>query len=138
MARNLDPTSAGQNWATAMQAAGPKIQAGVQRVTTAPGALAAAKSAKYLAGVQDNVQKWQRNVGAVTLAAWQSDMLNKGVARVGTGAQQAQGKYTSNVTPVFSYMANVLNQVDAIDDTTPGGRDQRMLTFAQQMRNYQG
>lgn len=138
MARNLDPTSAAANWAGAMQQAGPKIQAGVQRVTTAPGQLAAAKQTKYLQGVQDNVGKWARNVAAISLASWQADMLNKGVSRVASGAQQAQGKFQSAVTPVFQYMAGVLNQVDAIDDSTPGGRDQRMLTFVQQMRNYQG
>jgi len=136
MARNLDPAAAGANWATAMQGAGPKIQAGVQRVQTAPGQLAAAKSAKYLTGVQDNVDKWRTNVAAVSLESWRADMLNKGVSRVGTGAQQAQPKYTAAVGPVFQFMAGVLNQVDAIDDSTPGGRDQRMLAFSQGMRQY--
>lgn len=119
-----------------MQGAGPKIQAGVQRVQTAPGQLAAAKANKYLQGVNDNVQKWATNTAAVSLESWRADMLNKGVQRVGSGAQAAQGKTAAALAPVFQYMAGVLNQVDAIDDSTPGGRDQRMLTFVQQMRQY--
>lgn len=65
---------------------------GVNRVTTAPGQLAAAKQSKYLAGVQNNVNKWAANVAKVTLQQWQNSAITKGADRLSTGITAAQPK----------------------------------------------
>lgn len=107
-----DPATVAANWAARMAQAGPAITAGVQAVTTAPGVAAARQVNQYVAGVQANSAKWARNVAATSLQDWQSAMLDKGVARVGTGATAAQAK-------MANVMAQLLPAIDQVKSTLP-------------------
>lgn len=138
MARRLDPTMAAQNWVTGLGQAGNKIQQGVQAVSEAPGVKAARNAQGYVNGVQQNVQKWQRKVAAVSLADWITATIQKGVPRIAQGAQASQGKFQEAVTPLFSYMQSGLSQIDAMPKDSPAARDARMLAWSGYMRNYQG
>lgn len=104
MAR-VSPEEAAQKWASRTAAAAQDYARGVQRVQTAPGALAARQSQKYLARVQQNVQKWQHNVSRVSLGEWQQAAVEKGAQRLATGVQQSQGK-------MAAYMAEALPHID--------------------------
>ena len=135
---NFDPTSAARNWSQGLTGAGQKITDGVNRVQTAPGQKAAQQVQKYINGVTNAVPKWQRKVAAVSLESWRSSMINKGVPRVATGAQAAEGKFQQAITPLFSFMQSLWNQVESMDTSTPGARDAKMLAWVQGMRQYQG
>lgn len=89
-----DPNVTAALWANRLQAAQSEIQAGVGRVTEAPGARAAAQADVWLARVQQSRAKWIRNTSAVTLQQWQRAMVEKGIPRVGPGAQAAVPKMT--------------------------------------------
>lgn len=130
-----DPATVAANWASRMQQAGPAITAGVQGVTTAPGVAAARQVNAYVAGVQASQQKWARNVQATSLGDWQDAMINKGVARVGTGAAAAQSK-------MQNVMTQLLPAIDQVKATLPprGTTDQniqRAVAFMQGMSKVQ-
>lgn len=138
MPLRVDPTTAGARWAQGLGGASQKITEGINRVTQAPGQKAANNKQGYINGVNSSVDKWARNVARVSLGDWQQAFLNKGVPRVAQGAQASQQKFVDRITPVFQYMSQVLATVDAMPNTTPAERDQRMLTFVQNMRRYGG
>jgi len=99
-----DPTQVATLWANRLQAAQTEIQAGVGRVTEAPGAAAARQVDVWLAKVTASRAKWVRNTSAVTLQQWQSAMVNKGIPRVGPGAQAAIPKMTQFMTQWLPYV----------------------------------
>jgi hypothetical protein len=135
MPLRVDPTTAAADWATGMNNATDKITRGIARVTTSPGTLAAAKADKWLNNVTAAKAKFQNNVGKVTLQSWQSS-ATAAVSRVGQGATMKQAKFASAITPVFTYMAGVLAQIDAMPDTTLDQRIAKSAAFQRQMALY--
>lgn len=89
-----DATATANLWANRLQAAQTEIAAGVDRVTEAPGARAAQQVDVWIAKVTASRAKWVRNTSAVTLQQWQRSMKEKGIPRVGPGAQAAVPKMT--------------------------------------------
>jgi hypothetical protein len=98
-------------WLTNFQNAATAMTQGVQAVTQAPGAKAAAQAALWLQRLQASQAKWAARVGAVTLAEWQTAMINLGIPRAQQGAQEKQNNYTTFIT---AYMAFLTNQVATI------------------------
>lgn len=76
------PQAAAAKWAQALAGASDRIQAGVQSVTTSPGAAAARQKAVYVAQVQAKADKWAANVGKVSTADWQQAVIQKGIPRI--------------------------------------------------------
>jgi hypothetical protein len=124
-------------WSRRLQAAGPDITAGVNRVTTAPGIAAAAAAPTMLANITTSVTSgaWAARVSAVPLQQWKDSMNNKGVSRIATGVQQA-------VNTKGQAVATFLSAVDAAvadANTTPrGGLEAniaRSVAFQRSMAN---
>lgn len=110
MARNLPSAAdAAQAWQTGFAGAGTKWANGVEAVTVAPGQLAAAAQARYLAGVQTSVNKWAANTQAVSLAQWKSTTVQKGQGRLASGAQAGVGKYQQKIAAVLQAEASIIN-----------------------------
>lgn len=95
-------------WGRRMSAAAPDIQAGVDRSTKDPGALAAASKQLWAQKLADpKVQSaWATNVAAVGAASWKDAMKNKGIPRLQTGIARAQQTKINRIT-------NLLSAVDA-------------------------
>lgn len=89
------PDQVANSWAARLAASTDKMQAGAQAVTVAPGTAAARQKAVWAQNTAASVNKWAANTSAVTLQQWQGDYVNKGLPRVGTGAQNAVPKMTS-------------------------------------------
>jgi len=81
-----------QKWANGMGAASATIKAGVEAVTQNPAEAAIRQIPNYLAGVQRAVSDGRVEAGLrkVSLRDWQDSMVNKGLSRVGPGAQAAK------------------------------------------------
>ena len=81
-----------EKWGRRLGAASPDIQSGVQRVQTAPGQGAAAAQALMLQKLTSAIQsgQWAAAVSAVSLADWQSAMINKAIPRIQQGIASAQ------------------------------------------------
>lgn len=129
---------AATNWATGMSQAGTKMTAGINAVTEAPTAKAAARADAYLAGVQRAVanNKWQSGLLAVSLQSWKSAMIDKGVGRASSGAQQAKPKVVAFMTQFLPYLQQGVQALAA----TPRGdlqtNIQRAVTMMQHNANF--
>lgn len=99
------PQDAANRWAQNLGASTAKIQAGVQAVTVSPGQSAARQKAVWVQNVANSQDKWARNVAAVSTAQWQNDMINKGLPRIGSGAQASVDKVTTVFTKLFPYIS---------------------------------
>ena len=79
-------------WVRRASQATSDYKTGIARVTTAPGELAAAKVDKYIAGIQESVDKWARRVAGVSLAEWKRLATDKGGERYAGGVNAAKAK----------------------------------------------
>lgn len=131
------PQEATERWVTGLGQAGPRIEAGVKRVQTAPGQQAAAAKAKYLAGVQEKVNKWANNVARVDLPTWQNSMLKLGVPRVAQGAQEKRGKMESFQAEFFPYLDRVLAEAARMPTDTKAQRIQKMVAVVTKTGEFQ-
>lgn len=118
MAVKSTPQDATTKWVQNLGAATNAITAGVNAVSTAPGAKAAAQSDKWLARITAAKSKWQTNVGSVSLQSWQQSMINVGIPRVSQGAQAKQGKYAAFASQFFPYLNTGIAKVQAMPSTT--------------------
>ena len=116
MAKN--PSDVASRWSRGLAGSTDKIKSGVQAVSQAPGAKAAASKAKYLAGIQQNADKWARNVGSVSLGEWQSAMVDKAIARIPQGAQAAESKMTNFFNQLLPYIDSNVNTVRLMPNLT--------------------
>ena len=118
-------------WRDRLSAATDRITMGVNRVTTAPGVLAARNADLWLQRVTAAKDKWARRVSAVSLADWQNAMNNVGVQRVATGAAAHVGKMQSFLTEFLPYVDRIAAQVHALPK---GGIEQSVARAAAQIR----
>lgn len=124
MAVTSNPTEAAAAWVSGMSGASTKYQAGIAKVTTAPGQLAAAHKADYLAGVNAAANTWASKVAAVPLQTWQAAASQKGAPRLASGAQAAQQKVAAFQAAFIPVLTNIVNGLPA-----GGNFDARMARF---------
>lgn len=110
--------AATDKWASAMAGAGTAYTQGINGVQTAPGQLAARASAKYLARVQANVMKFERNSAAVDLATWKQAAIDKGAPRLASGAAAAKSKVGAFQQSFFAYLKAGQSQIDNMPTDT--------------------
>lgn len=113
-----DAATVANLWANRLQGAQAEIAAGVAAVKEAPGAAAARQVDVWLAKVQASRAKWVRNVSGVSLASWQRSMTEKGIPRVGPGAQAAIPKMTQFLTDFLPFVEQGAAQVRAMPKAT--------------------
>jgi len=102
------PQQIAQKWQRNLAQSTESIRAGVQSVTVSPTEKAAAAADRYMAGVQRAVaeNKFQMGLQRVTLEEWKRSMIDKGIARVASGAAAAEGK-------MQDFMAEFLPHLEA-------------------------
>jgi hypothetical protein len=108
MAIRITPQESVQKWMTRTQAATGDYVAGVNRVTEAPGEAAARQADAYIAGVQNALNKWKRNVASVTLADWKDRSANIGAPRIAAGVNAAMEKTLRATERNFQNIDNAL------------------------------
>jgi hypothetical protein len=113
-----NPNEVASRWARNLAGSTDKIKSGVQSVTQSPGAKAAQNKAKYLAGIQQNADKWARNVGSVSLADWQTAMNEKAISRIPQGAQAAENKMGAFFNQLLPYIDANVNTVRSMPNLT--------------------
>lgn len=131
-------TAAGwlDKWGRRLNAAGPDIQAGVQRVTVAPGQKAAEAQALMLQRLTEAINSglWARQVSAVTLGDWQSSMINKAIPRISQGVTAAQKSKQARITALLT----AVDSAAAVANALPkGGIEQSIARAAAFMREMQ-
>lgn len=125
----LSPADVAAKWVANIGSSTNAIRMGVQAVTTAPGQLAsqAADLWQQRVSSQQARDKFSRNTAKVTLEDWRTAMLNKGVPRVATGAQQAQAKFAAFMSQFLPFVNNVAQRVRQMPKATLEDRIARMV-----------
>lgn len=96
------------------------IIAGIDKVTTAPGVLAAQKQSKMLARLTAKIQDgtWANRVKAVTLEQWKEKAKVKGVPRIATGIDEAHDKQVSFASQLLPAVDRAVAEVKKMPDLT--------------------
>lgn len=118
MPMRSNPQDATTAWVNHLSQATARITSGVNAVTRPPGQAAAAQSQKWLARVTASQQKWQTNVGKVSLADWQQAMVNVGIPRIAQGAQAKQGKMQAFMAQYLPYLQQGVSRIDQMPNVT--------------------
>jgi hypothetical protein len=132
MAR-VNPDEYVKKWQTRTAAASEDYKQGVMRVSQAPGSLAAAKKADYVAAVNANQNKWAANVGKVTLTEWQNMAVNKGAQNLSTGVQAAGPKMAQAAGKLLSTVDSIRPRIRSMPSGTYEQRKARMAAWADAM-----
>lgn len=128
------PQQVASQWAQRLGQSGTKIKAGVQSVTTSPGALAARQKDVWAANVAASKDKWASKLSQLSTAQWQTDMITKGIPRIATGAQAAEGKFASFMTGFLPFVESARNSL-----APRGNLEQniaRMTDFVRKMSTF--
>lgn len=131
MAVRVTPQAGSDKWKNRLSAATADIQAGIDRVTEAPGLKAAAKQQKWIQNINASQDKWKRNVSAVSLEQWKTLFKNVGVQRIAQGAQAKQDKYTAFAAQFYPYLDQGIAKINSMPDTTFEERIQRSVAMMQ-------
>lgn len=124
-------------WSRRLNAAGPDIQAGVDRTTKDPGALAAAAAPLWTARLNDPAVQasWKANVAKVGAAGWKDAMKQKGIPRLQTGTSRAVATKTARITSLLSAVDAAVADANAHPRGDINANLQRANTFALSMHN---
>jgi len=132
-------TEYAEKWSRNMKGSTTDIRRGVENVTEAPGAKAARKSDKMLAGVQRAIADgtWQRAVAAVSLEDWKRATLDKGLGRIAAGVDNAQQSQVQMAEKLLAAVDSVKATVDQMPDDTLEDRIAKSAAFQRGMAEKQ-
>lgn len=137
MPLKTNPQEYTEKWARNTQNARQDYEAGVRRVTEAPGVKAAKSKDKLVQGFMDAVNsgRWEANVASVSLADWQKKAVEKGAARLSDGVQGAIGKVEEIARINLANIEAATDQVRRMSSTSFQDRVSRMVKYAELMHD---
>jgi len=140
MGRRRDPVAQANAYVTGMTNATGKIEEGIRAVTEAPGAKAAKKQDKMLRGITESVQsgRWGKAVANVSLEEWQEKTINKGLARIATGADAARSKVEQFATNQIAAQDQIDRALEKMPDDTLEQRVAKMVFQVKSMAGLKG
>ena len=110
MARAIPSAAdAAARWQAGFAGSGARWTAGIQAVDTPPGQAAAAQQSRYVAGVNQNANKWATRVASVSLAQWKQVSVDKGASRLAGGAQAGMAKYQARIAAVLDAERSIIS-----------------------------
>lgn len=136
MAVKATAAEAAAAWSSGFGAAGTKYAAGVNAVQTAPGQLAAAQKAAYVAGVNNNQNIWASKVAGVSLQEWKTAAITTGGARLASGATKGAPKYQTFAGVFLPQLASIVGGLPARGDF--GANMARFQSYATQLHALKG
>lgn len=104
-----DPAASAQKWSTRANGASTDYGNGVANTNADQAGLAAAAQGVWAQATSEAAARgtFAKNVLAAGTAKWKAGVKNLGIARYGTGVQQASGKYAAGVSPYFAALSNL-------------------------------
>ena len=131
------PASRAEKWARRTSAAGADWQAGVQAVTDAPGAKAAAQADAWQQrlSLPETKEKFRRGVGSVPLEEWKTKTAAAS-GRFTGGATAAQDKMARHQQNVEAHMEAGLRQLNQMPNVTLEDRINRTAFWMRHMASY--
>lgn len=136
MAKNAADVA--RKWRQRLEGAAQDMVAGVNAVTVAPTAQAAAKvqtmKARFNAAIDSG--KVEAGLRAVSLEDWRAAMLSKGVTRVAQGAQGAETKVADFMGELIPYTDQVRKEIAQMPNATDADRKARMNANFDKMKAF--
>lgn len=128
-----------EKWANRLGSSTADIERGVRRVQTAPSQKAIAAKAKlkqnWLAAVDNG--KWEAGLSRVSLQDWQNQMINKGLNRIATGANQSKPKVQAFAQQLLTHIDAGVSQLEGMPNLTIQDSIARMTKFVMHMHNFE-
>jgi len=115
------------------------IRRGLEKVTEAPTAKAAAKQDKMKARIVEAIDsgKWARGLKRVSIEDWKTAAINKGVGRIAAGVDGASDKVKEFAAQLLSYQDSLKSKIEAMPDLTLEDRINRAVTWIREMSKFQ-
>jgi len=123
-------------WANAAGTASQRYLDGVAATDVDIVGRAVAAKDRLVNGFNQAVQNgtWERRLQAVGTQGIKAAVAAKGGANYQTGVAAAKNKFQQKIGLVLQYESGLQATVQAMDNSTPAARDQRMLAWANGMR----
>ncbi len=105
-----------EKWGRRLNSAGTDITNGVNKVTEAPGAKAAAAQELMLARLIESIQsgQWAKAVSGVSLGEWKESMIKKAIPRISQGVTSAQAKKGAVIDALLKAVDNAAAEANAL------------------------
>lgn len=134
----LTPAQFREKHARRLKGALEDMRRGVEAVTEAPGAKAAAAQAKMRAKIVEAIDegKWARKVSGVSLEDWKKSMVEKGLGRVAAGIDGSAAKVEAFAKQLLDYQDRLQGQLEGMPDLTLEDSIQRMVTWIRGMAEF--
>lgn len=121
-----------------LKAAVEDVRKGIDRVTEAPTAKAAAKQDKMLANLTRAVTdgKWAAGLKRVTLEEWKRKARDIGVNRIAAGIDGAKEKVVAFAEELLPHIDRGQEKIKTMPDVTLDDNINRMTTFVRHMSSF--
>lgn len=113
----VSPSEGAEKWASRTAGATQDMQRGIERVTVAPGQLAARQADKWHQKVTQAKPKFAANVAAVPLEEWKRSAVD-GASRVASGVQAKKGKMERFTQEFYAHLDRGAPSINAMPTTT--------------------
>jgi hypothetical protein len=121
-----------------LKAALEDMRKGVEKVTEAPTKQAAAKQDKMkahlIARIDDGT--WKKRLEAVSLDEWKDKMINKGIARVSGGIDEAKENVIEFASQLLPHVSAAIDKIKGMPDLTLEDSIARMTAFIREMAKF--
>lgn len=131
----LTPSEWAEKQGTRLKAALPEMQAGIERVTEAPGIAAAKAKDKMRQNLLKKLDDgtWEKNVAKVTVSEWKDAIITKGLPRIASGIDGARAKVTKFADQFGKHIDTAAATIDAMPTLNIQQSGAKMM--AQMMHN---
>lgn len=124
-----------EDWSRNLKGATERIKRGINRVTEAPGAKAAAQKEllkmKLIEAIDSG--KWSERVAGVTLDEWKDKILSKGVNRIAAGVDAAKSKQVAMAGNLLAAVDSAVAEANRTPRGTLEDNINRMTTYVRAM-----
>uniref|UniRef100_A0A6M3IGI4 Uncharacterized protein n=1 Tax=viral metagenome TaxID=1070528 RepID=A0A6M3IGI4_9ZZZZ len=134
----LTPAEFQEKHARRLKAAVDDMRKGIESVSSAPTAKAAAKADKMRTNIVAAIDsgKWAAGLNRVSLDEWKKKMIDKGLNRVAGGIDGAAEKTTAFAAELLPHIDRGVESVKKMPDTTLEDNINRMTTFIRHMSKF--
>ena len=134
----LTPEEAASKQASRLKGATEDIRRGIERVTTAPTQLAAAKQDKMKVNLNAAIDSglWKRRLQSVTLEDWKSKAKDIGVNRIAAGIDAAHSKQVEFYGKLLPVVDAAVTKVKAMPDVSLEDNINRMTSYIREMAKF--
>jgi len=134
----VTPAQSALKWKQHLDNAGDQIKLGVERVTVAPGVLAAAQEEKFRVNILKSIDnhRWANEVKRVTLTEWQDKMINIGLPRIRAGTEAAVPEVEEFAAKLFPHIEAGQAALEKMPSVSLSDNIDRMVSFVTHMSHF--